>query len=57
MSTFKELGLNSQILQALTDLGYENPTEIQKKAIPQVLSSKQDLKAFAQTGTGKTDCF
>ena len=57
MSTFKELGLNSQILQALTDLGYENPTEIQKKAIPQVLSSKQDLKAFAQTGTGKTAAF
>lgn len=57
MSTFKELGLNSQILQALTDLGYENPTEIQEKAIPQVLSSKQDLKAFAQTGTGKTAAF
>lgn len=57
MTTFKELGLNSQILQALTDLGYENPTEIQLKAIPQVLSSKQDLKAFAQTGTGKTAAF
>ena len=57
MTTFKELGLNSQILQALTDLGYETPTEIQLKAIPQVLSSKQDLKAFAQTGTGKTAAF
>lgn len=57
MSTFKELGLNSHILQALTDLGYETPTEIQLKAIPQVLSSKQDLKAFAQTGTGKTAAF
>ena len=57
MSTFKDLGLNPQILQALTDLGYENPTEIQEKAIPQVLASKEDLKAFAQTGTGKTAAF
>ena len=57
MSTFKELGLNKDIIKALTDLGYENPTEIQLKAIPQVLSSKNDLKAFAQTGTGKTAAF
>ncbi len=57
MSTFKELGLNSTIIKALTDLGYENPTEIQLKAIPQVLSSSNDLKAFAQTGTGKTAAF
>ncbi|WP_457611221.1 DEAD/DEAH box helicase [Lutibacter sp.] len=57
MSTFKELGLNSNIIKALTDLGYENPTEIQLKAIPQVLASKEDLKAFAQTGTGKTAAF
>jgi len=52
-----ELGLNSNIIKALTDLGYENPTEIQSKAIPQVLNSKEDLKAFAQTGTGKTAAF
>ncbi|WP_457615580.1 DEAD/DEAH box helicase [Lutibacter sp.] len=57
MSTFKELGLNNEILKALNDLGYENPTPIQLKAIPQVLSSKSDLKAFAQTGTGKTAAF
>jgi ATP-dependent RNA helicase DeaD len=57
MSTFKELGLNNNIIKALTDLGYENPTEIQEKSIPQVLSSKSDLKAFAQTGTGKTAAF
>ena len=55
--TFKELGLNKDIIKALTDLGYENPTEIQEKAIPQVIASKQDLKAFAQTGTGKTAAF
>jgi ATP-dependent RNA helicase DeaD len=57
MSTFKELGLDKDIVKALTDLGYENPTEIQLKAIPQVIASKQDLKAFAQTGTGKTAAF
>lgn len=57
MSTFKELGLQVEITKALTDLGYENPTVIQEKAIPQVIASKQDLKAFAQTGTGKTAAF
>jgi len=57
MSTFNELGLSQDVLKALTDLGYENPTEIQEKAIPQVLTSDQDLKAFAQTGTGKTAAF
>ena len=57
MTTFKDLGLNENIIKALTDLGYENPTEIQEKAIPQVIASKDDLKAFAQTGTGKTAAF
>lgn len=57
MSTFKDLGLNKNIIQALTDLGYEIPTPIQAQSIPQVLTSKQDLKAFAQTGTGKTAAF
>lgn len=57
MSTFKDLGLKSEIISALTDLGYEKPTEIQEKAIPQVIESTQDLKAFAQTGTGKTAAF
>ncbi|NOR28266.1 MAG: DEAD/DEAH box helicase [Lutibacter sp.] len=57
MTTFKDLGLNDNIIKALTDLGYENPTEIQEKAIPQVIASKEDLKAFAQTGTGKTAAF
>ncbi|MGB2129021.1 MAG: DEAD/DEAH box helicase [Flavicella sp.] len=57
MSTFKELGLNDEILKGLADLGYEKPSEIQEKAIPQVISSTDDLKAFAQTGTGKTAAF
>ena len=57
MSTFLELGLKEPINKALTDLGYEKPTVIQEKAIPQIISSKSDLKAFAQTGTGKTAAF
>ena len=57
MSTFSELGLKDPINKALTDLGYEKPTVIQEKAIPQIISSTDDLKAFAQTGTGKTAAF
>ncbi|MDG1172474.1 MAG: DEAD/DEAH box helicase [Polaribacter sp.] len=57
MSTFLELGLKAPIIKALTNLGYEKPTVIQEKAIPQIISSTDDLKAFAQTGTGKTAAF
>lgn len=57
MPTFKELGLRAEIVQALDELGFETPTPIQEKAIPQVLDSKKDLIALAQTGTGKTAAF
>ena len=57
MSQFKKLGLRQEIVAALTDLGYQEPTPIQQKTVPQILSSKDDLKAFAQTGTGKTAAF
>lgn len=57
MSTFKELGLGQAIVKALNDLGYEQPTTIQEKSIPQILTSPDDIKAFAQTGTGKTAAF
>lgn len=57
MSSFLNLGLKESINNALSDLGYENPTTIQEKAIPQIISSTKDLKAFAQTGTGKTAAF
>ncbi|MGB0391562.1 MAG: DEAD/DEAH box helicase [Salibacteraceae bacterium] len=57
MSTFKELGLRNEVIEAITELGYENPTPIQAEAIPQVLTSKTDLIALAQTGTGKTAAF
>jgi len=57
MSTFQELGLNDDLLQAITDLGFEKPSEVQEKAIPILLSSEEDLVALAQTGTGKTAAF
>lgn len=57
MTTFKELGLNSQIQKSLSELGFENPTPIQEKAIPFLLESDKDLIALAQTGTGKTAAF
>lgn len=57
MSLFIDLGLKKPIADALFDLGYEKPTVIQQKAIPQIITSANDLKAFAQTGTGKTAAF
>ncbi len=57
MITFKETGLNAEILKALDELGFENPTPIQEKTIPQLLANERDLIGFAQTGTGKTAAF
>jgi len=57
MSTFEELGLMPEICQAVADLGFEKPTEVQEQAIPTILASQQDLVALAQTGTGKTGAF
>ncbi|WP_312149743.1 DEAD/DEAH box helicase [Empedobacter sp.] len=57
MITFKELGLQEEILTAIEKMGFVNPSPIQEKAIPQILSSDQDVIALAQTGTGKTAAF
>jgi len=57
MSTFQELGLNDDLLHAITDLGFTKPSEVQEKAIPILLESETDLVALAQTGTGKTAAF
>jgi len=57
MNTFKDLGLNDDLLQAITDLGFVKPSEVQEKAIPILLESETDLVALAQTGTGKTAAF
>jgi len=57
MSTFKALGLNDAILQAVTDMGFKAPSEVQEKAIPVLLREETDVVALAQTGTGKTAAF
>jgi len=54
--TFRELGLIAPILNALTEQGYENPSPIQRKAIPPALQGR-DVLGCAQTGTGKTCAF
>ena len=53
---FNELGLKPEILQALDELGYEDPTPIQERAIPALLGGG-DVIGQAQTGTGKTAAF
>ena len=58
MSTFQELGLDANLLQAITDLGFVKPSEVQAQAIPLLLENEDsDLVALAQTGTGKTAAF
>ena len=56
INSFQELKLNKQILNAITDAGYEEPSPIQKKAIPLILAG-HDVLGIAQTGTGKTAAF
>jgi ATP-dependent RNA helicase RhlE len=51
--TFQELNLGNPLLNALSDLGFENPTPVQEKVYPVVLSGR-DAVGIAQTGTGKT---
>src|SRR6478752_2705074 len=57
MSKFDELGLNEKLLKSIQDLGFTQPTPIQEKAIPVLLSGTKDLVGLAQTGTGKTAAF
>lgn len=53
---FQDLQLHPDILKAIEDVGYTTPTPIQELAIPKVMSGR-DLRASAQTGTGKTAAF
>src|SRR6478735_3279362 len=57
MITFEGLGLDSKLIQATDALGFKNPTPIQEKAIPVLVSGTKDLVGLAQTGTGKTAAF
>jgi len=54
--SFTELGLSEEVLKAVAESGYENPTPIQAKAIPLILEGK-DVIGASQTGTGKTAAF
>jgi superfamily II DNA/RNA helicase len=51
--TFENFNLNTQLLNAIKEIGYEKPTPIQEKAIPLALAG-HDVLGIAQTGTGKT---
>jgi len=53
---FEEMGLRKELLRAIEDLKYENPTPVQEQAIPRALEGR-DLICCAQTGTGKTAAF
>src|SRR3954468_682545 len=55
-NAFEGLGLAAALLATLTSLGYEEPTPIQREAIPPLLSGR-DLLGQAATGTGKTAAF
>ncbi|GGI57886.1 DEAD/DEAH box helicase [Winogradskyella haliclonae] len=57
MRTFQELGLNEDLLNAITDMGFVTPSDVQAQAIPLLLNEERDLVALAQTGTGKTAAF
>jgi Superfamily II DNA and RNA helicases len=57
MQSFTSLGLAPHLLQAIDQMGFTSPTDIQQKAIPILLESETDMVALAQTGTGKTAAF
>ncbi|MFH6982257.1 DEAD/DEAH box helicase [Marinoscillum luteum] len=58
MNNFSKLGLSASIIEVLDQLGFENPTPIQEKAIPMLLTQNPtDFIGLAQTGTGKTAAF
>ncbi|MGB5941924.1 MAG: DEAD/DEAH box helicase [Leeuwenhoekiella sp.] len=57
MNKFEALGLNADLLQAVNDMGFTEPSAVQEEAIPVLLEKETDIVALAQTGTGKTAAF
>lgn len=57
MTDFKNFNLKNEILNAIDELNYQTPTEIQEKSIPFLLNNHNDYIGLAQTGTGKTAAF
>ncbi len=56
-NNFSDLPISEETLQAVKDLGFKSPTEIQAKSIPFLCENEQDFIGIAQTGTGKTAAF
>ena len=57
MTDFSSLGISPKLLEAVSALGFQSPTEVQQKAIPILLEKQTDIVVLAQTGTGKTAAF
>lgn len=57
MKTFEELGVSVEIRRAIEEMGFVQPMPVQEEVIPRLLTSKRDMIALAQTGTGKTASF
>ncbi len=57
MTTFKDMGLESEILRGIKALGFSKPTPVQAEVIPLLLKEKSDITGLAHTGTGKTAAF
>ena len=57
MNPFLNLGIRHDIVNAISELGFENPTPIQEQSIPVLLTGSNDFVGLAQTGTGKTAAF
>jgi ATP-dependent RNA helicase DeaD len=57
LKNFSDLGVDTLILNAIQELGFENPTAIQEQSIPVYLETERDILGLAQTGTGKTAAF
>ena len=58
MLTFKETGIEENIIRAVEELGFERTMPVQEKVIPLLIKDdSQDIIALAQTGTGKTAAF
>ncbi|MCQ2236644.1 MAG: DEAD/DEAH box helicase [Bacteroidales bacterium] len=55
--TFDELGLSNELLEAVKSKGFETPTPVQARTIPEILNHGRDIISLAQTGTGKTAAF
>ena len=57
MNPFLDLGIRHEVVNAITEMGFETPSPIQEKAIPVLLTGNDDFVGLAQTGTGKTAAF